>query len=98
MDDAQLAQRFAVIERQLARVSQQLRIDCPQFVGAALTGGLAPSDDLAQTSPLLSSTPPTLPDEVVALARAGHHTQAVSLLRGLTGASLLEAKRAVDAL
>jgi ribosomal protein L7/L12 len=87
MDDARLAQRFGAIELQLQRISEHLGIDCPAFVGAASApaGGDAPP-------------PPGLPAEVVELARAGHSTQAISKLRELTGASLLEAKRAVDAL
>jgi ribosomal protein L7/L12 len=39
-----------------------------------------------------------LPREVVDLARAGDTIEAISRLRHLTGATLLEAKRAVDAL
>jgi ribosomal protein L7/L12 len=39
-----------------------------------------------------------LPTEVLELAQAGHTTQATARLRELTGASLLEAKRAIDAL
>ena len=84
MDDAQLARRFGAIESQLRRISEHLGIDCPPFVGTtAETPGGEPSG---------------LPPEVVELARAGHATQAISKLRELTGATLLEAKRAVDAL
>ena len=39
-----------------------------------------------------------LPAEIVELAQAGHKIEAIKRLRTLTGASLLEAKRAVDAL
>jgi ribosomal protein L7/L12 len=39
-----------------------------------------------------------LPPEVVELARAGNKTEAVKQLRQLTGATLLEAMRAIDAL
>jgi len=39
-----------------------------------------------------------MPDEVVALARAGKTTQAISAYRRLTGATLLEAKTIVEAL
>ena len=87
MDDAQLARRFGAIESQLRRISEHLGIDCPPFVGTT-----------AETPGGESSDPSGLPPEVVELARAGHATQAVSKLRALTGASLLEAKRAVDAL
>ncbi|HXZ57314.1 MAG TPA: hypothetical protein VEG40_07010 [Gaiellaceae bacterium] len=44
------------------------------------------------------STVDGVPEEVVELARAGRTTEAVSRLRALTGASLLEAKRTVDSL
>jgi len=87
MDDAQLAKRFGAIESQLRRISDHLGIDCPDFVGAT-----------ADTPGGAASEPSGLPAEVVELARAGHETQAISKLRQLTGASLLEAKRAVDAL
>jgi ribosomal protein L7/L12 len=83
VDDALLARRFEAIERQLRLISEQLGIDCPPFAGDAL----APA-----------GSGPGLPGEVVELARAGHTTQAISRMRQLTGASLLEAKRAVDAL
>jgi len=86
MDDAQLAKRFGAIESQLQRISDHLGIDCPPFVGAVAD---APGEASAQAG---------LPAEVVELARAGHTTQAISTLRRLTGATLLEAKRAVDAL
>ena len=45
-----------------------------------------------------SAGAPAVPDEVVALAQAGKETEAVSLLRQLTGATRLEAKRTVDSL
>jgi ribosomal protein L7/L12 len=40
----------------------------------------------------------SVPAEVVELARAGKSIQAISALRRLTGASLVEAKRVVDPL
>jgi ribosomal protein L7/L12 len=88
VDDAQLATRFTAIERQLTLISQQLGISCPPF-----------ARDLAEPAADASGHDASgLPVEVVELARAGHTTQAISRLRQLTGASLLEAKRAVDAL
>ena len=87
MDDAQLARRFGAIESQLRRISEHLGIDCPAFAG---TTAETPRGEPPESS--------GLPAEVVELARAGHATQAVSKLRELTGATLLEAKRAVDAL
>lgn len=87
MDDAQLAQRFATIERQLRIISDNLGIDCPPFA----------SDGVASEG-TRTAGPPGLPHEVVELARDGHPTEAISRLRHLTGASLLEAKRAVDSL
>ncbi len=96
MDDAQLARRFGVIERQLRLISEQLGIDCPPFVNdGAPVGSETASGEPAAPAGTGSSA---LPAEVVELARAGHPTQAISLLRSLTGATLLEAKRAVDAL
>ena len=91
VDDAQLAVRFGAIEQQLRLISEHLGIDCPAFAGDGL-GSPAPA---AQPG---AGPSPGLPAEVVDLARAGHSTEAISLLRRLTGASLLEAKRAVDAL
>jgi ribosomal protein L7/L12 len=96
MDDAQLARRLGAIEHQLTIVSAQLGIDCPPFVSDVLvsdaerTGDGRPEIEDADTS--------ALPAEIVDLARSGHTTEAISRLRHLTGASLLEAKRAVDAL
>jgi len=87
MDDAQLAKRFGAIESQLRRISEHLGIDCPAFAGAA-----------AGTPRGEAPAPSGLPADVVELARAGHTTQAISKLRELTGATLVEAKRAVDAL
>ena len=96
MDDAQLARRFGIIERQLTLISEKLGIDCPPFVGADAPGsGDSASGESGDRSDAGTSG---LPSEVVELARAGHPTQAISLLRSLTGATLLEAKRAVDAL
>jgi hypothetical protein len=96
VDDAQLARRFGIIEQQLARISAQLGIDCPPFVndGAPTVSETASGESGANAQAGRSG----LPAEVVELARSGHHTQAISLLRSLTGATLLEAKRAVDAL
>ncbi|MGZ4672550.1 MAG: hypothetical protein ACXV98_07025 [Ilumatobacteraceae bacterium] len=39
-----------------------------------------------------------VPDEVVELARAGKTIQAISALRKLTGATVVEAKQIVDSL
>ena len=94
MDDAQLARRFGIIERQLRLISEHLGIECPPFVdsGTLTAGTTASAEANAETGQS------GLPPEVVELARAGRATQAISLLRSLTGVSLLEAKRAVDAL
>ena len=85
MDDIQLAKRFAALEAQVKLLSDQAGLACPPFPGA---GGAADG----QSSPATSQ----MPDEVVALARAGKTTQAISAYRRLTGASLLEAKRTVE--
>jgi len=94
MDDVLLARRFGIIEQQLRLISEHLGIECPPFVdsGTPAAGTTASSEANAEPGPS------GLPPEVVELARAGHATQAISLLRSLTGVSLLEAKRAVDAL
>jgi ribosomal protein L7/L12 len=82
MDDTQLAHRFAIIEKQLRAISQHLGIDCPEFASDGLVS--------AGTS--------EVPAEVVQLARSGKAIQAISLLRQLTGATLVEAKKIVDSL
>ena len=98
MDDAQLARRFGVIERQLTLISERLGIDCPSFVGDGRTAEVSETVVAEAVGGSSAPAPSGLPAEVVELARAGHPTQAISLLRRLTGASLIEAKRAVDAL
>jgi ribosomal protein L7/L12 len=82
MDDTQLAQRFAIIEKQLRAISQHLGIDSPEFASDGLASGGASG----------------VPAEVVQLARSGKAIQAISLLRQLTGATLVEAKKVVDSL
>ncbi|HEY4347506.1 MAG TPA: hypothetical protein VGM80_07945, partial [Gaiellaceae bacterium] len=79
MDDAQLAQRFGAIERQLRLISEHLGI--PLDTGSAV-----------------EDVPRPVPDVVAELARDGHTDAAISKLRYMTGVSLLEAKRTVDAL
>jgi large subunit ribosomal protein L7/L12 len=88
MDDAQLAQRFAALEQQVKLLSDQLGVECPPFPGAA-------ASNEAATAPSTGTTG-GIPDDVVALARAGHTTKAISMYRMMTGASLLEAKKIVD--
>jgi ribosomal protein L7/L12 len=96
VDDAQLAKRLGAIERQLTIVSERLGIDCPTFVGDSLPSDADRADD---GEPAIGNADASsLPAEIVELARSGHTTEAISRLRHLTGASLLEAKRAVDAL
>jgi large subunit ribosomal protein L7/L12 len=97
MDDVQLAKRFAAIEHQLRIVSEHLGLECPPF---ASDGVPTEAERAADGRPTASGQGDrsALPDEVVDLARAGHTTEAISKLRHLTGASLLEAKRAVDGL
>jgi len=79
MDDAQLAQRFALLEAQVKLLSDQLGMPCPPFAGVAAAGS-------------------AVPDEIVDLVRAGKKIQAISELRRLTGASLVEAKNIVESL
>jgi ribosomal protein L7/L12 len=98
MDDVQLAQRFAVIERQLRIVSEHLGVDCPPFASDGVPTGAERGADGLRPTTGAEPNPSALPDEVVDLARAGHVTEAISKLRHLTGATLLEAKRSVDGL
>jgi len=95
VDDAQLARRFGVIEQQLRLVSERLGIPCPSFASDGLT-----SDDPGQIGSVRAApgVASGVPAEVIELAQAGQTTQAISRLRHLTGATLIEAKRIVDAL
>jgi large subunit ribosomal protein L7/L12 len=86
MDDAQLAHRFSILEAQVKLLSEHLGVPCPAMAGAA-DGGR----DTA-----LPDANGGASDEVAELARAGKMTQAISLHRRLTGASLLEAKQFVE--
>lgn len=98
MDDEQLAHRFGAIERQLRTISRHLGIDCPPFASDGPTSEVgAPADGWSSTRGT-PSPQSALPAEIVELAQAGHKIEAIKRLRTLTGASLLEAKRAVDAL
>jgi ribosomal protein L7/L12 len=91
VDDAQLARRFAALEAQVKLLSDEAGLACPPFAGvAAGAGGTGDGQILPATS--------QMPDEVVALARAGKTTQAISAYRRLTGATLLEAKRTIEGL
>ena len=98
MDDVQLAKRFAAIERQLRIVSEHLGVDCPPFASDGVPIEAERSADGLRPTTSAEGHPSSLPREVVDLARAGHTTEAISKLRHLTGATLLEAKRIVDAL
>ena len=77
--DAQLAQRFALLEAQVKLLSDQLGMPCPPFASSASSGSAVPA-------------------EVVELVRAGKKIQAISELRRMTGASLVEAKDIVEML
>jgi large subunit ribosomal protein L7/L12 len=92
MDDPTLVRRFGLIEQQLRLISEHLGIPCPSFASDGLASAPSGAESMAP------STAGGVPEEVVELARAGHKTEAVSRLRTLTGASLLEAKRTVDSL
>jgi large subunit ribosomal protein L7/L12 len=85
MDDAQLAHRFSILEAQVKLLSEHLGVPCPPMAGAA------------QGASFPDAAGPAA-DEVAELARAGKTTQAISLHRRLTGASLLEAKKFVESL
>jgi ribosomal protein L7/L12 len=98
MDDVQLAKRFEVIERQLRIVSEHLGVDCPPFASDGVPTEAQRAADGLRPTTSTEGNPSALPHEVVDLARAGDTTEAISKLRHLTGATLLEAKRTVDAL
>jgi large subunit ribosomal protein L7/L12 len=85
MDDAELAQRFAALEQQVKLLSDRLGVECPPFPDAAVADPSATQNITGE-----------VPDDVVALARAGHPKKAISMLRMMTGASLDEAKQIVD--
>lgn len=94
MDEHQVIQRMAIIEAQLLLVSQHLGLPCPPFVSTVLQG--APAGAAPGGPP-----PPPQPayvNEVIALARAGKTIDAIKLFREATGASLMEAKEAVEKL
>lgn len=99
MDELQIIQRLAVIEAQVLLVSQHLGIPCPQFASTALQGAPVVAMPAPAGAPAGGSPPPPQPayvNEVVALARAGKTIDAIKLFRASTGASLLEAKQAVE--
>ena len=79
-----LARRFGLIEQRLQTLYEHLGLSYPE-----------PETEGQQTA---ATTASGLPAEVVDLAQAGHTTEAISRLRHLTGMTLLEAKRAVEAL
>ena len=99
MDDAQLARRFGIIEQQLRALSEHLGVPCPAFASDGVPdAGRADEDSEMGASPGAPTGPPGVPAEVVELAQAGKSIQAISLLRKLTGATLVEAKGVVDSL
>ena len=85
MDDVLLAKRFAALEAQVKLLSDQAGLSCPPFPGAVGVADGQPSPSTSQ-----------IPDEIIALARAGKTSQAISAYRRLTGVTLLEAKRTVE--
>jgi ribosomal protein L7/L12 len=91
MDEAQLAHRFSILEARVKLLSDHRGLPCPP-----LAGGLLSADVTHDASPPAGAGPAS--DEVVELARAGKTTQAISLHRRLTGATLLEAKNYVESL
>jgi len=99
MDDAQLARRFGIIEQQLRALSDHLGVACPAFASDGVPdAGRADGGSGTGAAPGAPTGPSGVPAEVVELAQAGKAVQAVSLLRKLTGATLVEAKRVVDSL
>ncbi len=84
-----LARRFGLIEERLRTLYEHLGIPYAASEG---------DDQSSSGESGAASTSSDLPAEVVDLAQAGHRTDAISRLRHLTGMTLLEATRAVDAL
>jgi|SRR5208283_4830091 len=87
-----MEERFALINRRLAMLEQQVRllserveVPCPTF-----------ASDVGTTAP--GQLDRGVPAEVVALARAGNAIAAIKLYRELTGAGLREAKDIVESL
>ena len=87
-----MEERFALINRRLALLEQQVRVlsealgvPCPTFASDAGTTAASQHEG-------------GVPAEVVSLARSGNAIAAIKLLRELTGANLREAKAVVDSL
>lgn len=90
MQDEPLEQRLALIEHQLRAISAHLGLPfpAPGMPGAPVGGpppGRGPAD-------------PGLTTDVVQLARSGNLLEAIKRYRAITGASLGDAKAAVEAL
>jgi hypothetical protein len=85
MNDPQLEQRLAAIEHQLRLVSDHLGIPCPPFPSEF---GPPPGFAAGPTG--------GMPPDVVELARSGNAIGAIKRYREITGASLSEAKDAID--
>jgi len=100
MDELQVITRLAAIEAQLTLVSQHLGIPCPPFASTVLQGDSYPSPMSAPVGPPVGGPPhpmqPAYVAEVIALKRAGNTIGAIKAFREATGASLLEAKTAVE--
>lgn len=85
MNDPQLEQRLAAIEHQLRLVSDRLGIPCAPF----------PSE--SGPPPGFGGSPfGGVPADVVELVRGGHKLEAIKRYREVTGASLADAKDAID--
>ena len=89
-----MGRRFAILEAQVTLLSERLGVDCPWFPVAGTSGG----STSAPTPPAAPAHGGSVPTEVLALVRAGKKAEANSVLRRTTGASMLEAKRIIDAL
>ncbi len=92
MQDPHLEQRLALIEHQLRAISAHLGIPYPA-PGVPLGGAPA-----SGPPPGWGSGDPGLTPEVVQLARSGDLIRAIKCYREATGASLADAKAAVEAL
>jgi len=98
MDELQVIKRLEAIEAQLTLVSQHLGIPCPPFASTVLQGAYGAPMGTPAGAPMGGPPPhqPAYVAEVIALKRAGKTIDAIKVFREATGASLLEAKTAVE--
>jgi ribosomal protein L7/L12 len=80
---ALINRRLALLEQQVRLLSERLEVPCPTFASDVAAPGQRDGG---------------VPAGVVSLARSGNKIGAIKLFRELTGAGLREAKEVVDSL